>query len=235
MTAAGALIAVALVPAAPPVVLGRDQAADLARQELANPAYHQADQPLLLRLLQWVIDRVADVVNQVGANSPGGWLGVLGLVVVLVAAVTVVRWRMGPVRRTAGTERAVFDTTAAERSAAEHRAMAEAAAARGDWASAVRERLRALVRGLEERGLLDPRPARTAAEAAAEAGAVLPEAGAALREGALVFDEVCYGGRPGSRSAYDVLVRTDRAVSAARPAPAAALSSAGGGFTAVPR
>ena len=60
------------------------------------------------------------------------------------------------------------------------RAAADAAAAAGDWALAVLERFRAIVRGLEERTVLDERAARTAHEAALAAAARLPALAAEL-------------------------------------------------------
>jgi hypothetical protein len=103
------------------------------------------------------------------------------------------------------------------RSAAEHRAAADAAAAQGDWAEAVRERLRAVVRDLEERGLLDVRPGRTADEAAVLGGQVLPDVAADLRTAARVFDDVWYGGRTATADSDAQLRAVDDAVRAARP------------------
>ena len=223
------------VAAEPPVTLGRAQAAELARRELTDPAYHQSDQPILLRLLQWLLDKITAGIAQVSDNSPGGWLGVLALVVLVVAGFAVVRWRMGPVRRTAGSDRSVFDLTELGLHAAEHRRRADAAAGRQDWPEAVRERLRAVVRDLEERGLLDVRPGRTADEAAAAGGAVLPGLAAPLRDGARVFDEVSYGGRTGDPAAYRALVALDRDVAAARPAAPPRAGRAADRFTEVPR
>ena len=69
---------------------------------------------------------------------------------------------------------------------------------RNDWRVAVVERYRAVVAELEERGVIDPRPGRTADEAAADAGAVLPAVAADLGAGARLFDAVHYGNRPAS-------------------------------------
>ena len=83
-----------------------------------------------------------------------------------------------------------------DRTAAQLRADADAAAARGDWRSAVIDRFRAVVRSLEERVVLDVRPGRTADEAAAVAGLRFPAEADALRRGARLFDDVCYGDAP---------------------------------------
>ncbi|NEA03407.1 DUF4129 domain-containing protein, partial [Streptomyces sp. SID10116] len=72
-------------------------------------------------------------------------------------------------------------------------AASEAHAARAHWSQAVQERMRAVVRALEERALLDPRPGRTADEAAAEAGRTLPSHTDRLRAAARAFDDVTYG------------------------------------------
>lgn len=79
----------------------------------------------------------------------------------------------GSPRRTATSANTLFDDGI--RSAADHRTAAEAHAAAGRWTEAVQERMRAVVRSLEERTLLDPRPGRTADEAAAEASVSLPD------------------------------------------------------------
>jgi hypothetical protein len=216
VTAPLLLLAGATAPLRVPVDLGREQAAELARAELADPAYHPPDQPLLQRALQWLIDRVSELVDRIGQAAPGGWLGVLGLVVLVVAAVAVVRWRMGPVGRTARGTTPLFSAATAA-TAAEHRRRSEAEAQAGRYAEAVRERLRAVVRELEERGVLEPRAGRTADEAAITAGTALPDVAPSLRAAAARFDEIWYGGREAGPGDYEQLVALDRAVAAARP------------------
>lgn len=102
--------------------------------------------------------------------------------------------------------------------AADHRRRADEAASAGRWAEAVRERLRALVRELEARGVLDPRPGRTADEVASEAGAAVPDVAPDLRAAVRVFDEVWYGGREATRESYATLVDVDRRLAERRPA-----------------
>ena len=81
-------------------------------------------------------------------------------------------------------------------------AAADAHAARGEWADAVRERLRAVVRSLEERAVLDERPGRTADEAAAEAGTALPTCADDLRRSARLFDDIWGARNAGLRSIH---------------------------------
>lgn len=196
-----------------PVDIGRDEARRAAAEELANRVYQDAKPSLAVRAMRWLLDKVGDLLNLAG-NAPGGPLGVILLLVLIVVVVLAIRFGVGPFQRQAATDRIVFGEVA--RTAAAHRAAADAAAAAGDWATAVRERFRAVVRQLEERELLDRRPGRTADEAAGEAGKTLPEHAAALTAGARVFDDVVYGEHPASAAADQQLRRLDEAVRGAR-------------------
>ncbi|MEV3962050.1 DUF4129 domain-containing protein [Nocardia sp. NPDC050193] len=105
--------------------------------------------------------------------------------------------------------------------AAIHSAAAEHAAAHGDFDTALRERFRAVLRGLEQRGLLEVRRSRTAHETSHEAAARLPAGDCGeLPSAARSFDEVVYGGRRADEEEYRRLTRADR-FSAAAPPPAA--------------
>jgi Domain of unknown function (DUF4129) len=133
----------------------------------------------------------------------------------VVAIAVALRLGVGPMLRASTTETALF--VGRPRSAAEHRAAADAHAAAGRWAEAVRDRLRAIITGLEERTLLEPRPGRTADEAAADAGAVVPDCAADLRAAARVFDDIWYGARPADAT-HDALLRgLDDRVRSSRP------------------
>lgn len=198
-----------------PVEIGREAAQSLAREELAKQVYREAGPGLTERLLRWVVGKVVDALDSVAGVSPGGYAGVLVLVLLVVAAVVAVRLRVGPLGTRVAADTALF--TGGVRSAAEHRSLADRHAAAGEWADAVRERLRAVVRSLEERSLLDPRAGRTADEAAAEGGAALPSCAQGLRRAARLFDDIWYGGRPAGPEADRVLREVDAAVTAARP------------------
>jgi hypothetical protein len=77
--------------------------------------------------------------------------------------------------------------------------------------------MRAIVRSLEERALLAPRPGRTADEAAAEAGRSLPPHADELRAAARAFDDITYGGRTADRRSYERLRDLDLELERARP------------------
>lgn len=194
---------------------GRDEAREAAARELSDPAYAADDPSWPTRAVQWVLTRLGDLLDAVATTAPGGYGGLLVLAVILVLAVVAVRLRLGRVGRVTSGERALF--AARDRSAEDHRRAADAHADRGEWAEAVRERLRGIVRGLEERDLLDARAGRTADEAAAEAGRALPDRAAELRAAARTFDEVSYGGRPADAAMAAQLRDLDDAVRRTRP------------------
>lgn len=202
------------VPHEVPVDVGRDAAAAAAREELAKGIYAEQRPPLWQRALTWLLDRLQELFDRALEATPGGWWGLLVLGLVLVAVLVAVHWRTGRVQGSGAGEQPLF--VGRTRSAAEHRAAADRAAAEGRFEEAVRERYRALVRDLEERGLLDERPGRTADEAAAEAGALLAPCAAGLRSAARVFDDVAYGGRRADRAADDRLRALDEQVRASR-------------------
>lgn len=193
------------IPGEVPIDLTRDEARRLAELELADPAYRAGQPGLMQRAIEWIVEQVQQLVTRVSDAAPGGWWGVLGLVVLVVVGLLFARWRIGPVS-SAATLRFTVDPAT---SAREFRARAERAAQAGDWAEAVNERMRALVRGCQEHGLIDDRPGWTADEVAAEAGHRLPGTGEQVRAAARVFDDVRYGGRPATVASYEAVARAD--------------------------
>jgi uncharacterized protein DUF4129 len=196
-----------------PVRLGRDEARDAARRELADPAYHAHEPSLLERGVRWVIEQVGRLLDRASEATPGGWWSLLVLLGVAALVVIVVRHRVGPLARTTRSDKPIF--VGPSRTSADHRRAAAAALARGEVAEAVRERFRAVVRSLEERGMLDPRPGRTADEAARDGAALLPDCAEGLWTAARLFDEVWYGGRAATEAAYQRIAAVDDQVGAA--------------------
>ncbi|WP_433798647.1 DUF4129 domain-containing protein [Actinomycetospora sp. CA-084318] len=194
----------------PPFTPTADQARELAARELAGAAYRAREPGLLERVGQWLLDRLDELVTLLTAQRLGGAGGVVLVVVLVAVVVVVVRWRLGRSARTARLAPGPLDDTGA--TAADHRARAGEHAAAGRFDEAVREWMRALVRGLEERDVLAARPGRTAGEAAREAAAVLPGADGALADAARCFDETVYGGRPADAGAVARMRAADEAV-----------------------
>ncbi|WP_201452539.1 DUF4129 domain-containing protein [Streptomyces sp. HM190] len=200
----------------PPVTLPRDPAREAARRELSKGVYHQNDPSWYERAMDAFWDWIDKLFGAASAATPGGAIGLVVIVLAVLALVGALWWRLGTPHRTPASSARLFDDR--PRSAAEHRAAAEAQAAQGHWNQAVQERMRAVVRSLEERALLDARPGRTADEAASEAGRVLPAHADRLRTAARDFDDVTYGGRTAAEGTYRHLAALDDDLERAKPA-----------------
>ncbi|SFQ97950.1 protein of unknown function [Lentzea waywayandensis] len=192
-----------------PVDLGRDEAREAAVRELSDPAYVSDDPNPLQRAIDWILDRLGELFA--GAGGMSGFTAIAIIVAVAVLIVIIIRLRVGRTGRVLRSGGTVFGSTVL--TAAQHRAAAEKAAAAGDLAEAVRERFRAVVRELEQRGVLDARAGRTVDEVAFEAGQALPVLADDLRGAAMQFDDVWYGGRPATVEGYQALVSVDGKVS----------------------
>ncbi|MFF5967443.1 DUF4129 domain-containing protein [Streptomyces collinus] len=199
----------------PPLTTPRDPAREAARRELSKRMYHENDPSLFQRALDAFWDWLGKLFNAASTATPGGTLGLVVIVLAVIAVLAALWWRLGTPRRQPTSSAALFDDR--PRSAADHRATAEAHAAQGHWNQAVQERMRALVRALEERALLDVRPGRTADEAAAEAGRALPAHTDRLRTAARDFDDVTYGGRSATEQSYHRIAELDRDLERTKP------------------
>ncbi len=175
-----------------PVLPDADQARRWAEEELSRPVYQAAEPTLLERFWQWVGRFFTDLFNGIAGVDPtlGVVLLAVGAAAVLAVSVFLVRPRLNARRR-----REVCDG-GETRVAVDHRRLAEEAAGRGEWDTAVAERLRAIIRSAEERVVLEPRPGRTAAEAGHILAASFPTAADDVDWLARRFDDVRYGHLP---------------------------------------
>ncbi|WP_449348218.1 DUF4129 domain-containing protein [Streptomyces shaanxiensis] len=199
----------------PPLTIPRDPAREAARRELSKRMYHENDPNWFQRALNAFWDWVDKLFNAASSATPGGPLGLVVVIAVVLLVVGALWWRLGSPRRAPVSSATLFDDR--PRSAADHRAAAEAHAAQRHWNQAVQERMRAIVRSLEERTLLDVRPGRTADEAAAEAGRALPSHTDRLRSAARDFDDVTYGGRAATEQSYHRIADLDRDLERTKP------------------
>ncbi|MFJ1974559.1 DUF4129 domain-containing protein [Streptomyces sp. NPDC087903] len=207
----------------PPVTIPRDPAREAARRELSKRMYHENDPSLFQRAMDAFWDWVGELFDGASAATPGGAVGLVVVILVVLAVLAALWWRLGTPHRQPTSSAGLFDDR--PRSAAEHRAAAEAHAAQGHWNQAVQERMRAIVRSLEERALLDIRPGRTADEAAADAGRALPAHTDRLRAAARDFDDVTYGGRTAGERSYHRIAELDRDLERTKPVLASNSSS----------
>jgi hypothetical protein len=189
----------------PAIDIDRDTAHEAAQRELDKPIY--AGGSVSQRVNEWIHELLYRIIEK-GSSLPGGWLTITVLITLLIAAVVIaVRIARRTIRTRAGGDYQLFDV--GQLTAAQHRAIAERFAAEGNWAAAIRHRLRAVARSLEENGTLDPAPGRTASELAADAAGRLPALAAELSRSATAFNDVTYGERPGTQAAYQLIVDLD--------------------------
>lgn len=188
-----------------------DAAHDAAQRELGKPIYPRPS--LTEQVLAWLDDILYKVFTD-GSWLPGGWiLFTLLLAVLAIAGYVAVRIARRTMRTDRGSVGILFG--AGELTADQYRTESERAAAQGDWALAIGHRLRAVARELEQAGILDPVPGRTATELAHDAGAARPDLHSEFRYAADIFNAVTYGARRGTEAEYRRIAGLDRSLSAA--------------------
>ncbi|MEO3798810.1 DUF4129 domain-containing protein [Nonomuraea sp. B1E8] len=207
--------------------IDREEAARQAARELLDPAYETESLPD--RIYRWVMQFLGDLIDAAtGGGSAGGIIASVVIVLIILGVIVLISWQLRrSARKNAPATGALFGERAM--SAAEHRQAGERLAGEGQWTPAVQERLRAIARDLEERALVDGMPGRTADELAAEAAVSLPGFADELAAAARSFDDVTYGGVPGTRDAYTRMAALDDRVSQARPVPIVSPASAAPG------
>ena len=124
---------------------------------------------------------------------------VVTVVAIVVALLILLVTRVSSARRVATPSLSVLTD---DRDAATLTRAADEAAERSDFATAVVERFRAIIRSLDERGIIDEYPGMTALEAAALAHRALGTHPVVtpLHEAAHLFDAVLYGHVVSTRS-----------------------------------
>jgi hypothetical protein len=163
-----------------------------AAKELSKSIYHRSSEPWPVRVFKAIGRAIDHALNKALQSAPAGSAGVLALVVVIAVVAALIIWRVGVPRR-AGAAGAVLEL-APLMSAAEHRDRSEQASAAGDLTTAVIERMRAVARELDERGILEPRASRTASELARDTARAEPALATRLAPAADAFNLIVYGG-----------------------------------------
>lgn len=154
----------------PSIDIDREAAHQAAQRELDKPIYPKDS--LTKELTDWIDEQLYRILEK-GSSIPGGWFTITVLLILLMIAVTAaVQIARRTMRTNRGGDYQLFD--AGQLTAAQHRSTAESYAAEGNWAAAIRHRLQAVARELEETGMLNPAAGRTANELASDAGEVLP-------------------------------------------------------------
>lgn len=179
-----------------PVTPDPDTARRWAEDELSTSIYHHGES-LADRLGRWLSDLVSRLFDAGTGTSipPAGYLlGALVVVALIVLATRVVI----PAARQRGRRSSAVLLGDDARTADQIRDAARAASRAGDHTAATLEHFRAVVRGCEERLIIDDRAGRTAREAARDIAITLHPHAVALRHAATTFDALRYGHREGT-------------------------------------
>ena len=204
--------------AAPPLEPDEPTGRDWVLQELSKPEYAQARPSPIDEFFNSIWEWVLDMLSA-SPDSPFTFNPLLLIVLILVIAAVLALVFFGRPRALARRGQApgsVF-LDDDDRSSAELRAAARAAADAGDWALATTERFRALSRALTDRTLIALRPGTTAQGVARDAERAFPDERAELHEGANAFDAVRYLGASGSRERYERLTALDERLERTKP------------------
>lgn len=200
----------------PSIDIDRDAAHEAAQRELNKPIYPKDS--VTKEIIDWFNELLYRLLEK-ASSVDRGWLtiaAVLAVTAIVVAvAVYIARRTM---RTNRGGDYELFG--AGQLTAAQHRATAESYAAEGNWAAAIRHRLRAVARQLEETGVLTPVPGRTANELATDAGEALTHLTGELSRAATTFNDVTYGERPGTPEAYRMIADLDDHIRSRATGPA---------------
>ncbi|KQO99467.1 DUF4129 domain-containing protein [Leifsonia sp. Leaf264] len=211
-----ALYGVAGVPVDPDA----EEARRLLLDELAKPEYQAARPTWFDQLSQAVRDWFVSLFS--GGGDGGGAVLPVILVVLVVAALAsaLLIYGLPRLNRRAAQDAGSLFGDEDSRSADDIRRASTAAAARGDVATAIIERFRAIARTASDRAAVSVHPGTTADDFARRAAQAFPAA-AGLDRAARVFDGVRYLGEPGAPDDYAMLVELDDEIRASRPASAA--------------
>ena len=207
-----------------PIDPDQPEARKLLEDELARPEY-QAAKP------SWWDEMIGNILEWFTGLQPGSAEGppVAGLTVTLLvvaglAIVAFLLFGLPRINRRSRVTGSLFGDDDA-RTAAQMRASAEEAAARGDYVTAIAEMYRSIARGLAERTVLTTSPGTTAHDFATRAGTAFPDSAVELVAAALAFDEVRYLGGSGSAQQFADIAQLERVLRSAHAAQLEAIDA----------
>ena len=208
-------------------------AQEWAEQEIAKTKYH-GEESLLEKLINWVAEHLQFRIGRLSNESSAGLLiAILAIIAAIVIIVLIVRAvKLRDAGKATGSGAPRLELFGDIRSSAELLAEGAAARAAGNYAAAIIDNFRGVVRLLEERQLLLVRPGLTATEAAREGGSAI-QARELFIDCANWFNRVYFAGEAGTPAA---LAKLDRLITAAAsagklPATAKDLANASGART----
>lgn len=192
---------------------GPDEARSWLREELDKPEYNE--QGLLATLLEWLADLWRELTS---AASQATTLSTTVALILLLGVVALAAFVAPRIRAAEPRMRDTGDLLGDRRATAgEHRRLAESALAAGRYEAAVVEGVRALVRRMADRGVVDDAPGSTAHEIATAVGTAFPPHRLQLEAVAVLFDAVHYGDRTATRAEAAFVLALDDELRTARP------------------
>ncbi len=192
-----------------------EQARQWLSDELSRSEYHDT-RSLFQRLMDWALQRLADLQGTQGTGGVSFPPIVITLVVVLLAVgLGAVLTRVRVESRTATPRPSLLGDTVL--TAEQLRAEAEAAFAEGRFDAALLAWTRAIARDAERRTLLPDAPSMTAHEVGAALGVVFPTHMPAIDRTIDRFDAVAYGQAAATRDEAAAARATDDTLRRARP------------------
>ena len=200
----------------PPVDPAPPEARDWIVNELAKPPYQAAKPTLFDQIAKAIGDWFASLQFGDAEGPPTLGIAVIVGIVVVGLVVAFLIFGLPRLNRRSSVAGALFGEDDA-RTATRIRADAAAAAARGDYETAIEEMFRAIARGLAERSIITTTPGTTARGFAGRAGIAFPGQAQQLVASAASFDEVRYLSRPGTEAAYLAVASLEAELRAAKP------------------
>lgn len=204
---------------APPLEPDEETARNWLLEELSKAEYQNAKpNPIDVffnNLWEWFASLfTVDGSSRFGINPI--WIFIIIAIALIVIAVVIFGRPKAIARRRAAYQSVFLEDD--DRSVAELRAAAEAAAKNEDWGLATTERFRAISRSLSDRTLIAMRPGTTAQGVARAAATPFPDETDALHGAANGFDSVRYLGHQAEATTYEFVKELDLRLEPKRPA-----------------
>ena len=191
---APALLAVLLAARLPVPQRDPEEVRRVVRAVLARPEYQVHRPSGFNRVVEWLLDLLANVLAGLTGNGGGSLVGLVLFTLILAGiGLLLVRFARGFSR---DPELAAAVPAGKLRPPADWVAEAERREAQGDWRGGLRCRYRALVAGLGARGLVDEVPGTTAGEYRLQVAGNAPAVGPEFAGATELFELAWYGNRP---------------------------------------
>lgn len=211
------------LPTDVPVDPDSDQARQWAIDELSKQPYQSAKPGILDSVWDAIVKFFNSLLEglQNATGIDGGVLGIVLVIVVIGLIVGLILLLRPRLLHREQPDAEVFESEL-KLSAAQHRTLAAKAADGRDFALAITETFRAIVRASEERGVIDPQAGRTADEVAGKLSAAFGSARQPLMSSATLFNRVRYsvqssGRSSASESEFRAIRGLDESLASLRP------------------